>query len=79
MFCMSVNEVEGSRLGFLSILRKIGPLIALILMLTALLLLIWIMRTTYASLLKGISKNCFCYENERYFLSQGGGSKSPQA
>ncbi len=50
MFCMSVNEGEGSRLGFLSILRKIGPVAALILMLTALLLLIWIMRTTYASL-----------------------------
>ena len=28
---------------------------------------------------KGISKNCFCHENERNFLSQGGGSKSPQA
>ena len=51
MFCMSINEGEGSQLRFLSILRKIGPVAALILMLTALLLLISIMRTTYASLL----------------------------
>ncbi len=51
MFCMSVNEGEGSQLRFLSILRKIGAVAALILMLTALLLLISIMRTTYASLL----------------------------
>lgn len=49
MCCESVNA--NSQLGFLSILRKIGALTALILMPTALLLLIWIMRTTYASLL----------------------------
>ena len=39
-----------SKLRFLSILRKIGAVAAFILMLTALLLLISIMRTTYASL-----------------------------
>ena len=49
MLCESVNG--NSRLEFLSILRKIGALTALVLMPTALLLLIWIMRTTYASLL----------------------------
>ena len=27
---------------------------------------------------EGASKNCFSHGNERYFLSQGGGSKSPQ-
>lgn len=37
--------------NFLSTLRKIGPLAAFILMLTALLLLISMMRTTYASLI----------------------------
>lgn len=36
--------------NFLSTLRKIGPFAAFILMLTALLLLIWMMHTTYVSL-----------------------------
>ncbi len=68
MFCMIVNEGEGSQLGFLSILRKIGPVAALILMLTALLLLISIMRTTYASLLNYDSSllwpGCLCSDSK---------------
>ena len=39
-----------SKIRFLSTLRKIGPLAAFILMLTALLLLLYIMRHTYAAL-----------------------------
>ena len=54
MFCKDISkgrEGQGSHHGFLSILRKIGVVAAPILMLTALLLLIWTMRKTYASLL----------------------------
>ena len=42
-----INELQHD---FTSILRKIGTVVAFILMLTALLLLVWLMRTTYLSL-----------------------------
>ncbi len=38
-----------------------------------------IFEFTWLLMIKGASKNCFCYENVRNILRQGGRSKSPQA